>query len=76
MYCNTIGADEVINYKTTKWTETLAGRVGTFHVIQSRTRVMGWHFSPRDYCALSASKHIQLTRASMVHVNHHHGTLK
>jgi hypothetical protein len=22
-----------------------AGRVGTFHVIQSRTRVMGWHFS-------------------------------
>jgi hypothetical protein len=21
--------------------------VGTFHVIQSRTRVMGWHFSPR-----------------------------
>jgi hypothetical protein len=22
-----------------------SGRVGTFHVIQSRTRVMGWHFS-------------------------------
>jgi hypothetical protein len=27
--------------------------VGTFHVIQSRTRVMGWHFSPR-YFAVSA----------------------
>jgi hypothetical protein len=44
-------------------TESFAGAVTesfsvgldtTFHVIQSRTRVMGWHFSPRYYCA---SKH-------------------
>jgi hypothetical protein len=28
------------------WT---AGRVGTFHDIQSRTRVMGCHFSPRYF---------------------------
>jgi hypothetical protein len=25
--------------------ELLEGRVGTFQVIQSRTRVMGWHFA-------------------------------
>jgi hypothetical protein len=28
----------------------LPGRVGAFHDIQSRTRVMGWHFSPRLFC--------------------------
>ena len=28
-----------------------SARVGTFRVIQSRTRVMGWHFSPRYFCS-------------------------
>jgi hypothetical protein len=39
------------------------GRLGTFHVIMSRTRIMGWHLSPRYCCA---SKHIQLMTAGTV----------
>jgi hypothetical protein len=39
---------------TVSFSPDRAGRVGNFHVIQSRTRVMGWHFS-RHYFAVKTN---------------------
>ena len=58
------------SYKSGGGFNSILGRADTFHAIQSRTRVMGWHFSRYRvgtvHIVISQSKH-QRTTASVLH---------